>query len=108
MGVQRALGAYRHDETGHELGCDCRECTSYTEADVRDALDCQWEPGRHQWLARFYLTTIEPDRIDLYDAPQWARDLAAVGDSVLAEKRAKRRREMKRRAKQKGSDHGRR
>jgi len=63
---------------------------------VRDALDCQWEPGVHQWLANFYLTAIEKDRVDLYDAPQWCRDLATIGDNVLAEKRQKRRRKNER------------
>lgn len=92
--VRRALVAYRHDETGHERGCECEECEQYTRADVREVLGCEYRDGSHQWLADYYLNVIKPNRINLHAAPWWTHELAAIGDSIYAERRRKRRREI--------------
>lgn len=94
-----AIRAYARDEYGHDLGCDCPKCESVTLAEVRDALECDYETGVASWLADIYLAVIEPGRCDLLRAPQWARTLAVIGDrerNRVQEKRSKRMRRKRR------------
>lgn len=91
--LDESLRELRHQQTGHERGCTCDQCLQYDEWWIRRDFGCEIEPGPHRWLADQYLSVIEPDRVDLTDAPEWMRQVAIVGDNVRAEARERARKD---------------
>ena len=97
--MQDSIAGLRAGRTGHDRGCECDTCLAIGADEVRDELGCEQEPGSHQWLADFYLAVIEPGRLDLWDVPEWVRELAIIGDNQRAEAKEKRRKRRRRKQK---------